>query len=134
MKFMLLVKASPQSEAGQMPTDELIATMTRFNQELMDAGVLRDANGLHPTSRAVRLKYVDGKPQMQEGPFASDDLVSGYWILEVASREEALQWALKAPAPGFHGDGETELRQIFGPEDFAPSPAVEEAFALNPQG
>ena len=132
MKFMLLVKASKDSEAGVMPEDSLISAMTRFNEEMIAAGVLRDGSGLHPSSRGARVKFSPGgRVEVQEGPFASEDLVAGYWIIEVKSREEALEWARRSPNPqGPAGYGEIEVRQIFGVEDFAPSPAVEEAFKL----
>jgi hypothetical protein len=119
MKFLLIVKASAESEAGQMPSTEAFAEMGAFNERLVAAGVMRDGAGLHPTSNATRIVF-DGPTQRKrvEGPFPqSESLIAGYWVLECATREEAVQWALQAPNPS-PGRGEIEVRQFFSAEDF----------------
>src|SRR5215467_13302709 len=127
MRFMMIVKASKDSEAGLMPSDERIATMGKFNEELMKAGVLVDLSGLQPSSKGFRVKFAGGKRSVVDGPFTeSKELIAGYWVINVKSREEALEWAKKVPAPQEHGEGEIEVRQFFALEDFAPSPAIEQ--------
>jgi hypothetical protein len=131
MRFMMIVKANRESEAGVMPTDEMIATMSKFNEELLKAGVLVDLSGLQPTSKGFRVKFSGGKRTIVDGPFTeSKELIAGYWVINVKSREEALEWAKKVPAPQEHGEGEIEVRQFFELEDFAPSPAVDQAREL----
>jgi hypothetical protein len=131
MRFMMIVKASKESEAGVMPSEELIATMGKFNEELMKAGVLVDLSGLQPSSKGFRVKFSGGKRTIVDGPFAeSKELIAGYWVINVKSREEALEWAKKVPAPQHHGEGEIEVRQFFELEDFAPSPAIDQAREL----
>jgi hypothetical protein len=132
MRFMMMVRANKDSEAGKMPSEELIAAMGRYNEELMKAGVLVDLSGLQPSSKGARIKFSRGKPTVIDGPFAeTKELIAGYWIINVKSREEALAWVKRAPAPfGPDQDGEIELRQYYEMEDFAPSPAVERAKEL----
>jgi hypothetical protein len=128
MKFMMIVKASKDSEAGKMPSEELLSKMGKYNEELMKAGVLLDLAGLQPSSKGTRIKFSGGKRTIVDGPFAeTKELVAGYWIIQVKSREEALEWAKRAPAPheGDNGEGEIEIRQFFELDDFAPSEAVE---------
>lgn len=128
MRFMMIVKASKESEAGVMPTDEMIATMGKYNEELIKAGVLVDLSGLQPTSKGFRVKFSGGKRTIVDGPFTeSKELIAGYWVIDVKSREDALEWAKKVPAPQERGEGEIEVRQFFELEDFAPSPAIDEA-------
>jgi len=128
MRFMMIVKASKESEAGVMPTDEMIATMGKYNEELIKAGVLVDLSGLQPTSKGFRVKFSGGKRTIVDGPFTeSKELIAGYWVINVKSREDALEWAKKVPAPQERGEGEIEVRQFFELEDFAPSPAIDEA-------
>ena len=128
MRFMMIVKANKDSEAGVMPTDEMIATMGKYNEELLQAGVLVDLSGLQPTSKGFRVKFSGGKRTIVDGPFTeSKELIAGYWVINVKSRQEALEWAKKVPAPQEHGEGEIEVRQFFELEDFAPSPAIDEA-------
>jgi len=128
MRFMMIVKASKESEAGVMPTDEMIATMGKYNEELLKAGVLVDLSGLQPTAKGFRVKFSGGKRTIVDGPFTeSKELIAGYWVINVKSREEALEWAKKVPAPEERGEGEIEVRQFFELEDFAPSPAINEA-------
>lgn len=129
MRFMMIVKANKDSEAGVMPSEELIAQMGKYNEELMKAGVLLDGAGLHPSSKGWRIKYSKGKSTVIDGPFTeTKELIAGYWIIQVKSREEAMGWAQRIPAP--HGDGaegEIEIRQFFEMDDFAPSKAIDDA-------
>ena len=133
MRFMMMVKASANSEAGIMPDESLIAAMTRYNEELAKAGVLLDLAGLQPSSKGARIVFSPGgKRTAVDGPFAeTTGLVAGYWLIQVKSKQEAIEWAKRAPAP--HGEaaaGEIELRQLFELDDFAPSPAIDEARKL----
>ena len=132
MRFMMIVKASKDSEAGKMPGEELLAAMGKYNEELMKAGVLVDLTGLQPSSKGARVKFSGGKPTVIDGPFAeTKELIGGYWIIDVNSKEEAVQWAMRAPAP--HGpdqDGEIEIRPFFELDEFGESPAVDRAREL----
>src|SRR5580692_1909212 len=132
MRFMMIVKASKDSEAGKMPSEELIGAMGKYNEELMKAGVLVDLSGLQASSKGARIKFSGGKRTVIDGPFAeTKELIAGYWIINVKSKEEAMEWAKRVPAP--HGEGqesEIELRQFFELEDFAPSAAVDRAAEL----
>ena len=132
MRFMMLVKASKDSEAGVMPDDSLIAAMTKYNEEMAKAGILLDLAGLQPSSKGARIKFSGGKPIVTEGPFAeTKELIAGYWLIQVNSKEEAIDWAKRCPAP--HGEavqGEIELRQLFELDDFVPSPVIEDARRL----
>ena len=132
MKFMMIVRATEASESGVLPSEELIEQMTKYNEELTKAGVLLDLNGLHPSSKGKRIHYSAGKQTVIDGPFgATKELIAGYWLIQVKSPEEALQWALKIPAPfGKDADGEIELRQVFGPEDFGDSEAAKRSYEL----
>ena len=113
MRFMMIVKANKDSEAGVMPSEEMIATMGRYNEELMKAGVLVDLSGLQPSSKGFRVKFSGGKRSIVDGPFAeSKELIAGYWVINVKSREEALEWARKVPAPHNNGEGEIEVRSF----------------------
>jgi hypothetical protein len=126
MKFMMIVKANKDSEAGVMPGQELLLAMGKYNEELMKAGVLLDAAGLQPSSKGARIRISADKRTVIDGPFAeTKELIGGYWILQVKSREEAIEWARRAPSPHPGEDCEIELRQYFELEDFAPSPAVD---------
>src|SRR5579864_8920372 len=120
MRFMMIVKASKDSEAGKMPGEELLAAMGKYNEELMKAGVLVDLSGLQPSSKGARIKYSRGKRTVIDGPFAeTKELIAGYWIIRVKSREEAIEWAKRVPNPHGEGqEGEIELRQFFELEDF----------------
>lgn len=116
MKFMLLVKATKDSEAGKLPSRELRSAMLAYHEQLARAGVLLAAEGLHPSSRGMRFSYPTpgGEPVIANGPFAEPkDLVAGFTILDVKSREEAIEWALRMPDPHGFGEGEIEVRQIF---------------------
>ncbi len=127
MRFMILVKASPQSEAGVMPEEKLLAAMADYHEQLAKAGVLLDASGLQPSAKGWRIRYADGKRTVIDGPFAeTKELVAGYTIIQVRSREEALEWTRRFPAPHDEAiDAEIEVRQMFELDDFGPSEAAE---------
>lgn len=117
MRFMILMRASEDTEAGVMPTEKELAEMIEYNQKLADAGVLVDGEGLHPSSRGVRLRLSDGDPVVTDGPFAEvKELIAGYWVFEVDSLRDAVDWAKKCPTGG--GEIEIEIRQIFEADDF----------------
>jgi hypothetical protein len=117
MRFMVLVPGSPESEAGEMPSTELIEEMTKYNEELAKAGVMLAGDGLHPTAKGARIRFEGDRRTVIDGPFTeAKEIVAGYWIWECASREEAIEWLKRAP---FDGGTEIELRQIFDEEDFA---------------
>jgi hypothetical protein len=133
MRFMMIVKANKDTEAGVMPEEKLIAAMTRYNEELTKAGVLIDLAGLQPSSKGARIKFSPGgKRTVVEGPFAeTSGMTAGYWLIQVKSKEEALEWAKRAPAPhGEDTEAEIELRQLFELDDFAPSEAIKDARKL----
>ncbi|NBD24244.1 YciI family protein [Paenibacillus glycinis] len=127
MRFMMVVKASKDSEAGIMPAPELVDAMMRYNEELAKAGVLVAADGLHPSSGAIRISYPEpgGKPKVVDGPFAeTKEIIAGYTLIEVKSREEAVEWALRMPDPHGFGEGEIELRQVFDFEEIIADPEL----------
>jgi hypothetical protein len=132
MRFMMMVRANKDSEAGIMPSEEMIAKMGKYNEELMKAGVLLDLSGLQPSSKGARIKFSGGKRTVIDGPFTeSKELIAGYWIIQVKSKEEAIEWAKRAPAPhGEEAEGEIEIRQFHKLEDFQPSGAVDRAREL----
>ena len=116
MRVMVFVPGDQSSEAGKMPSEELIARMMKFNEELVKAGVMLDGQGLTPTSKAKRVRFSGSQRTVLDGPFAeSKELVAGYWIWEVRSMDEAVEWLKRAP---FDGGVEVTLRPIFSPEDF----------------
>jgi hypothetical protein len=127
MRFMIIVKATKDSEAGVMPPEKLIADMQKYHEELAKAGVLLDASGLQASSKGWRVKYNGAKRTVVDGPFTeSKELIAGYSIIQVKSREEALEWTRRFPNPAIDGgDCEIEVRQFFELEDFAPSEAVD---------
>ena len=127
MRFMIIVKATAQSEAGVLPEERLIAAMADYHEELAKAGVLLDASGLQPSSKGWRVQYSSGPRKVVDGPFAeAKELVAGYTLIEVRSREEALEWTRRFPAPFGEGEqGEIEVRQLFELDDFGPSEAAE---------
>jgi hypothetical protein len=115
MRFMVIVKADSDSEAGLMPSTEMLAAMGKFNEELVKAGVMQAGEGLHPTSKGARIKYT-GKPAVTHGPFpVTSDLVAGFWLIETKSLDEAIDWMKRAP---FNGGAEIEIRQVFSVDDF----------------
>ncbi|TQK08137.1 YciI family protein [Herbaspirillum sp. SJZ107] len=119
MKFMVIVKASAASEAGVMPSTQLLTDMGKFNDELVKAGVLLSAEGLHPSSRGARIRFKDQQRTVIDGPFAeTKELIAGYWLIEVSSKEEAIEWMKRAPNPHDGVDSEIEIRQVFSEADF----------------
>ena len=126
MRFMIMVKANADSEAGAMPEAALIAAMAAYHEELAKAGVLLDASGLQPSSKGWRIRYSGGRRTVSEGPFAETrELLAGYTLIQVRSREEAKEWARRFPAPfGDRVDSEIEVRQLYGLDDFKPGAAT----------
>ena len=126
MRFMIMVKATPQSESGVMPEEQLIAAMAHYHEQLSRAGVLLDASGLQPSSKGWRIRYGEGKRRVLDGPFTeSKELIAGYTIIQVRSRHEALEWTRRFPAPfGDMAEAEIEVRQMHEIEDFGPSEAA----------
>lgn len=119
MKFMVIVKATADSEAGVMPTQQQLAEMGRFNEELVKAGVLLAGEGLHPSSRGARIVFDGDRRSVVDGPFAeAKELIAGFWIIEVSSKEEAIEWMRRCPNPYNGRNGDIEIRQIFSAEDF----------------
>lgn len=118
MRVMVMVKATASSEAGEMPSTEMLAAMGRFNEELVQAGVMVSGEGLHPSARGKRVRFSGSGRQVIDGPFAeTKELVAGFWIWQVASMDEALQWAQRCPNP-MPVDSELEIRPVFEAEDF----------------
>ena len=125
MRFMVIVKATKESEAGKMPSEEMLSDMGKFNEELVKAGVMLDGAGLQPSSKGARIRFSGNTRTVIDGPFAeTKELIAGYWVIQVKSKEEAIEWMKRCPCP-YEGDGEIELRQIFELEDFAPGDAIE---------
>jgi len=120
MRFIVMVKATKSSEAGALPDKKLLEDMTRFNEELVKAGVMQAGEGLQPSSKGARIKFSkDNKRTVVDGPFAeTKELVAGFWIWKCKSRDEAIAWAKRSPSPFPGEDGELEIRQIFEAEDF----------------
>ena len=133
MRFMIIVKATALSEAGGPPDEALMAAMGAYHEELVKAGVLLDATGLQPSSKGWRIRYSAGKRTVIDGPFAeTKELIAGYTLIQVRSREEAMEWARRFPAPfGEQADGEIEVRQRYELEDFEPSPELERCKELD---
>lgn len=116
MRFMVLVKASEDSEAGVMPSEALLTAMGAYNEELVKAGVMLAGEGLHPSSKGARVRFSGGKVTVTDGPFAeTKELIAGFWLWQVKSKEEAIEWLKRAP---FDGGAEVELRQVFESDDF----------------
>jgi hypothetical protein len=129
MRFMAMVKATPESEAGVMPSRELLDAMNAYNEELVKAGVMLAGEGLHPSSKGARVRFDGSERTVIDGPFTeTKELVAGFWILQCKSREEALEWVKRCPNP-MEGPSEIELRQVFEAEDFgdAMTPELREA-------
>ena len=127
MRFLIIVKATQDSEAGVMPEESLFAAMHKYHEELATAGMLLDASGLQPSSKGWRVKHNGGKVTVVDGPFSeTKELVAGYTLIQAKSREEARNWTRRFPNPALLGkDGEIEVRQLFELEDFEPSAAVD---------
>jgi hypothetical protein len=118
MRFMVMVKANADSEAGQMPSTELLTAMGKYNEELVKAGVMLAGEGLQPSSKGVRIKFSGEKRSVVDGPFAeSKELIAGFWLWQCRSTEEAIEWAKRCPNPT-GAEGELEIRQVFEAEDF----------------
>lgn len=118
MRFMLIVKATADSEAGVMPSSELLTAMGRFNEEMVNAGILLDGAGLKPSSQGVRVRFSGDKRTVIDGPFAeTKELIAGYWIIQVKSLEEAIEWVKRCPNPMLE-DSDIEIRPFFELEDF----------------
>jgi len=130
MRFMVIVKASKDSEAGKMPSEEMLGAMAKFNEELVKAGIMLDAAGLKPTSQGARIRFEGKKRTVIDGPFAeTKELIAGYWIIQVKNKAEAIEWMKRCPNP-HEEDCQIEIRQFFELEDFGESPAVEHHRAL----
>jgi len=127
MRFMIIIKATKESEAGVMPEEKLIADMAKYHEELARAGVLLDGSGLQSSAKGWRIRYSGGMRTVVDGPFAeTKELIAGYTLIRTKSREEALEWTKRFPNPAIGGkDCEIEVRQLFELEDFGPSEAVE---------
>jgi hypothetical protein len=126
MRFMMLLKADETTEAGVLPTHEDLEVMGKYNEELVKAGVMLDGAGLQPSSKGAKVTFQNGKPQVTDGPFAeTKELIAGYWMIQVKSKEEAIEWAKRVPFANLPSNGrapEIELRQMFEIEDFADVP------------
>ncbi|NHZ32968.1 YciI family protein [Massilia rubra] len=118
MRFMIIVKASPESEAGKMPSEQLLTEMGKFNEELVKAGVMLAGEGLHPSSRGARVHFSGTQRTVLDGPFADTrELIAGFWLIQVKSKEEAIEWVKRCPNP-MESDSEIEIRQVFEADDF----------------
>ena len=118
MRFMAIVKADENSEAGVMPREELLAEMGKFNEEMVKAGVMLAGEGLHPSSRGARVKFAGKDRSVVDGPFAeAKELIAGYWLMQVKSLDEAIEWIKRCPNP-MEGESQIEIRQVFEAEDF----------------
>jgi hypothetical protein len=121
MRFMVIVRATKESEAGVMPSEKLLTDMGKFNEELVKAGVMVAGEGLQPSSKGARVKFSGSKRTVVDGPFAeTKELIAGFWIFQVKSKQEAIDWVKRSPNP-FDGESEIEIRQIFEADDFGPA-------------
>ncbi|WP_458377471.1 YciI family protein [Pseudomonas fluorescens] len=119
MRFMIIVKASPDSEAGVMPSEELLSAMGNYNEELVKAGIMLAGEGLHPSSKGARVRFSGDKRSVIDGPFIeTKELIAGYWLWQVKSKEEAIEWVKRCPNPMPGTEAEIEIRQVFEAEDF----------------
>jgi hypothetical protein len=127
MRFMMIVKATKDSEAGVMPSEGLLAAMAKYNEELAKAGVMLDGTGLQPSSKGARIVFSGPKRTVVDGPFAeTKELIAGYWLIQAKSLAEAIEWAKRSPNPAGEGKvAQIEIRQVFELEDFGESPAIE---------
>ncbi|WP_413044133.1 YciI family protein [Pseudomonas sp. YJ42] len=118
MRFMVMIKANQDTEAGVMPSEEVLAAMGQYNEELVNAGVMLGGEGLHPSRRGARVRFSEGQPSVVDGPFIETrELIAGYWLFQTGSLQEAIDWVKRCPASAI-GDSEIEIRQIFEAEDF----------------
>ena len=123
MRFMMIVKADKKSEAGILPDEKMLADMGKYNEEMVKAGVMLAGEGLQASSKGARVRFSKGQPAVTDGPFAeTKELVAGFWLIQVKSKAEAIEWAKRVPFE----EGEIEIRQVFELEDFGQSPAVEQ--------
>lgn len=119
MRFMILVKATKSSEAGKLPSQELLAAMMKYNEELTNAGIMLAGEGLHPSSKGVRVRFNGAKRSVVDGPFAeTKEVVAGFWMWQCKSREDAIEWVKRCPNPMPGEESEIEIRQVFEAEDF----------------
>jgi hypothetical protein len=126
MRFIVFVKATKDSEAGRMPSEEMLSAMAKYNEELVKAGIMLDGNGLQPSSKGARVHFSGPKRTVTDGPFAeTKELVAGYWLWQCKSLAEAIEWVKRCPNPMME-DSDIEIRQVFELEDFGESPAVEQ--------
>jgi len=129
MRFMMLLRADARTEAGVLPTEEELETMAKYNEELVKAGVMLDGAGLHPTSKGARVTFPGGKATVTDGPFTeTKELIAGYWMIQVKSKEEAIEWARRVPfhlLPQLGGTPRIEIRQLYELSDFVQGEAVE---------
>ncbi|MFN3623674.1 MAG: YciI family protein [Hyphomicrobium sp.] len=133
MRFIVFVKATKDSEAGVMPSEELLGAMAKFNEEMIKAGVMLDGNGLQPSAKGARVRFSGDKRSVIDGPFAeTKELVAGYWILQTKSLAECIEWIKRCPNPHME-DSEIEIRQLFELEDFGESDAIEHHRRLDQQ-
>lgn len=122
MRFIVAVKATKDSESGMMPTEQMISEMGKFNEQLVEAGMMLDGAGLEPTSKGARVQFKDGRPTVERGPFANtEELISGFWLLKAKSVDEVVDWLKRAP---FRNE-QVEIRRIYDMEDYAPSDAMD---------
>jgi hypothetical protein len=121
MRFMILIKADKSSEAGVMPSEQLLAEMGKFNEELVNAGIMLAGEGLHPSSKGARVHFSGSKRTVTDGPFAeTKELVAGFWLWQVKSKAEAIEWVKRIPNPMPGTETEVEIRQVFEADDFGP--------------
>ena len=133
MRFMVMVKATTDSEAGKMPSETLLSAMAKFNEEMVKAGVMLDGNGLQPSAKGARVRFSGARRTVIDGPFTeTKELVAGYWVLQCKSLAEAIEWIKRCPNPHAE-DGEIEIRQLFELEDFGTNQAVEHHRRLGEQ-
>ncbi|HEX5872706.1 MAG TPA: YciI family protein [Longimicrobium sp.] len=134
MRFMIIRKADPETEAGVKASEELITAMARYNEEMINAGVMVGGDGLHPSARGARIRFSDGKPVITDGPFTeAKELIAGYTLIQVASREEALEWVKRWPTLDGHGNVELELRQLYELEELGEGEGIEHHARLREQ-
>ena len=129
MRFMVMIRADKNTEAGVMPSEQLLTEMGKYNEELVKAGVLLAGEGLHPSAKGARVKFSGTKRTVIDGPFAeTKELIAGFWLLQVKSKEDAIEWVKRCPNP-LQGEAEIEIRQVFEAEDFGPAftPELREA-------
>jgi hypothetical protein len=120
MRFMVLVRASADSEAGVMPSKELMDAMGEFNEQLVNSGAMLGGDGLQASSKGARITFSGGKPAVRQGPFPLDGLVAGFWMIQAKSKDEVIELFERCPGPAGNGEGEIEIRQVFEAEDFPP--------------